>query len=171
MYRAVALGLERGLPLEQIEINMGKDGRTFLNGEDVTDLLHTPDLDQASSRVATRPEVRARLVALQQKIARHHDVVMEGRDIGTVVLPDADVKLFLQASPQERARRRAHERHERDLNTILSEILVRDERDRSRAIAPLIPARDAIIIDTDQKSLTKVISEAVDRVEERLGGR
>lgn len=171
MYRAVALGLEQGLALDAIQVDMDEAGRTRLNGEDVSDLLHTPALDQASSRVATQPAVRKRLVALQRGIALAHDVVMEGRDIGTVVLPNADVKLFLQASPRERALRRARQRHESNVEEILAEILARDERDRTRAVSPLNPATDAITIDTDSKSLAQVIREAVDLVEGRLGGR
>ncbi len=171
MYRAVALGLDRGLALDKIEITVDHHGRTLLNGEDVSALLQTPKLDQASSKVATRPEVRERLVALQQRIAAQHNVVMEGRDIGTVVLPRAKVKLFLQASPQERAARRAGERTGSEFSVILADIITRDLRDRTRAIAPLNPAIDALIIDTDQKSLAEVIREAMDLVEERLGGR
>jgi cytidylate kinase len=171
MYRAVALGLERGLTLDEIEITMDHKGRILLNGKDVSDLLHTPDLDQASSRVATIPEVRKKLVSLQRGIAAHHDVVMEGRDIGTVVLPNAEVKLFLQASPEERARRRVSERDGMGFDATLADILARDLRDRTRAVSPLNPATDAIIIDTDQKSLAEVISEAIDLVEEQLGGR
>ncbi len=169
MYRAVALGLSRGIPLEEIDISMDRTGRIFLNGEDVTSLLHTPEMDQASSRVATIPEVRARLVALQRQIAAGRDVVMEGRDIGTVVLPKAEVKIFLQASPEERARRRMQERPGLDFQKTLSEIIARDVRDSTRKASPLNPAPDAIIIDTDQKSLTEVISEAIDLVKERLG--
>ncbi len=168
MYRAVALGLTRGISLDEIEITLDENGRIFLNGEDVTDLLHTPEMDQASSRVATLPEVRERLVALQRRIAAGHDVVMEGRDIGTVVLPNADVKIFLQASPQERARRRMQERDGLDYEETLQEIIARDARDSTRKVSPLNPAPDAIIIDTDQKSLTEVISEAIDLVKERL---
>lgn len=171
MYRAIALGLDRGLAIDGIEITMDENERFLLNGEDVTDLLHTPKLDQGSSKVATRPEVRERLVTLQRRIAADRDVVMEGRDIGTVVLPDAKVKIFLQASPLERAKRRVKERKGTDLSVTLSEILARDERDRTRAIAPLNPARDALIIDTNQKSLAEVISEAIDLVKERLGER
>ncbi len=168
MYRAVGLGLTRGMPLDEIEITMDRNGRVFLNGEDVTDKLHTPEMDQASSRVATMPAVRKRLVALQQRIAAGQDVVMEGRDIGTVVLPHADVKLFLQASPEERARRRMRERPELDYEETLRELLARDARDSTRKVSPLNPAPDAIIINTDQKSLTEVISEAIDLVKERL---
>lgn len=171
MYRAVALGLDRGLNLDEIDITMDKDGRFLLNREDVTDLLHTPKLDQESSRVATKPKVRERLVAIQRKIAASFDVVMEGRDIGTVVLPEAGVKIFLKANPLERAKRRANQRKATDLSTTLNEILTRDVRDRTRAISPLNPARDAIIIDTDRKSLAEVISEAIDLVKGRLGER
>ena len=171
MYRAVALGRDRGLNLDEIDITMDKDGRFLLNGEDVTDLLHTPKLDQESSRVATKPKVREKLVAIQRKIAASFDVVMEGRDIGTVVLPEAGVKIFLKANPLERAKRRANQRKATDLSTTLNEILTRDVRDRTRAISPLNPARDAIIIDTDRKSLAEVISEAIDLVKGRLGER
>lgn len=171
MYRAVALGLDRGLNLDEIDITMDKDGRFLLNGEDVTDLLHTPKLDQESSQVATKPRVREKLVAIQRKIAASFDVVMEGRDIGTVVLPEAEVKIFLKANPLERAKRRANQRKGTDLSTTLNEILTRDVRDRTRAISPLNPARDAIIIDTDRKSLAEVISEAIDLVKGRLGER
>lgn len=171
MYRAVALGLDRSLNLDEIDITMDKDGRFLLNGEDVTDLLYTPKLDQESSRVATKPKVREKLVAIQRKIAASFDVVMEGRDIGTVVLPEAGVKIFLKANPLERAKRRANQRKATDLSTTLNEILTRDVRDRTRAISPLNPARDAIIIDTDRKSLAEVISEAIDLVKGRLGER
>ena len=168
MYRAVALGLERGLALNEVHVTMSDAGRILLNGEDVSDILHTPELDQASSRVATRPEVRELLVRLQQEIAEGHDVVMEGRDIGTVVLPHADVKIFLQASPEERARRRASERNQTQLSRTLREIVTRDRRDQTRTIAPLNPASDAIIMNTDNKSLAEVVSEAIALVEERL---
>ncbi len=171
MYRAVALAFERGLSLDRIEIDVSADGRLLLNGEDVTDLLHTPELDQGSSKVATLPEVRERLVALQRAIADRVDVVMEGRDIGTVVLPDADVKIFLRASPEVRARRRASQRGDSEFTETLREIIRRDERDSTREIAPLNPASDATIIDTDQKTLTEVISEAIHLVKERLEGR
>ena len=171
MYRAVALAFERGLSLDRIEIDVSADGRLLLNGEDVTDLLHTPELDQGSSKVATLPEVRERLVALQRAIADRVDVVMEGRDIGTVVLPDADVKIFLRASPEVRARRRASQRGDSEFTETLREIIRRDERDSTREIAPLNPASDATIIVTDQKTLTEVISEAIHLVKERLEGR
>ena len=171
MYRAVGLGFRRGLTLDQIDLEVTESGRVLMNGEDVTDRLHTPEIDQAASEVGTMGEVRERLVALQQEMARGIDVVMEGRDIGTVVLPDADVKIFLAASPAERARRRAADRGEVDTERTLSEIEIRDERDTSRAIGPLNAASDATIIDTDRKPLAEVISEAIHLVKERLQGR
>jgi cytidylate kinase len=171
MYRAAALGLARGLSLDAMTIDVTEDERLLLNGADVTDLLHTPELDQKSSEVATRGDVRAKLVALQRDMAARSSVVMEGRDIGTVVLPDADVKIFLRASPDIRAHRRAGERGDRSLHETLEQLCARDERDSTRAIAPLNPAPDATIIETDQKTLPEVISAAADLVKEHLNKR
>jgi len=171
MYRAVGMALRRGLALEEIELEVTEDERLIMNGEDVSDQLHTPEIDQASSEVATIPEVRARLVAQQQRIAEGIDIVMEGRDIGTVVLPDADVKIFLAARPGERARRRALDRGEEKIDQTLREIISRDHRDTSREVGPLNAATDATIIDTDRKPLAEVISEAIHLVKERLGRR
>jgi CMP/dCMP kinase len=171
MYRAAALGLARGLSLDAMTIDVTEDERLLLNGADVTDLLHTPELDQKSSEVATRGDVRAKLVALQRDMAARSNVVMEGRDIGTVVLPDADVKIFLRASPDIRAHRRAGERGDRSLHETLEQLRDRDQRDSTRAIAPLNPAPDATIIETDQKTLPEVISAAADLVKEHLNKR
>ena len=168
MYRAVALAFDRGIDLSDIDIEVTKDGRFLLNGEDVTAQLHTPELDQKSSQVATLPEVRDRLVEIQRAIAARHDVVMEGRDIGTVVLPDADVKIFLQATVRERAVRRIEQRQSGDLEEVERELTVRDKRDSERAVAPLKPAEDATIIETDRKSLKEVISAASNLVKDRL---
>jgi cytidylate kinase len=168
MYRAVALGLSRGQTLETLDITIDHSGIIRLNGEDITDVLYTSTLDEAASRVATQMPVREKLVRLQREIAASRDVVMEGRDIGTVVLPNADVKVYLNASPEERARRRAEERSTSEYEKILDEIRRRDERDRNRKLSPLNPACDAIIIDSDQKTLAEVISEAVELVKERL---
>ena len=168
MYRAVALGLSRGYTLEALDITLDSRGNIRLNDEDITELLHTSTLDEAASQVATQKAVRDKLVRLQRDIAASRDVVMEGRDIGTVVLPDADVKLYLNASPEARARRRANERSVKDYSKILKEIHRRDDRDRNRALSPLNPACDAIIINSDRKTLAEVISEAVELVKERL---
>jgi len=168
MYRAVALGLSRGIPLDRIRIQVSDAGTFLLNDDDVTGCLHTPALDRASSEVATRADVRHRLVALQQAIAAGRNIVMEGRDIGTVVLPHADAKIFLEASPEVRARRRAQQRGEVDHRTILKDLRERDHRDRTRALSPLNAASDARIIDTSEKALSKVILEAIAWVKERL---
>ena len=169
MYRAVALAYDREIPLERIDIVVTLDERFLLNDEDVTDLLHTPEMDQKSSRVATLPEVRRRMVELQRTMAGRYDVVMEGRDIGTVVLPDADVKIFLEATPRVRALRRVQQRGELDASRVEQELIVRDKRDSERSIAPLKPASDATIIQTDQKPLEEVISVASSLVRDRLG--
>ena len=169
MYRAVALAYDRGMPLELIDIVVTLDERFLLNDEDVTDLLHTPAMDQKSSQVATLPEVRRRMVELQRTMASRYDVVMEGRDIGTVVLPDADVKIFLQATPRVRALRRVRQRGESDASRVEQELIVRDKRDSERSVAPLKPASDATIIQTDQKPLGEVISVASNLVRDRLG--
>ncbi len=168
MYRAVALGFDRGIKLSDIDIQVTSDERFLLNGQDVTSQLHTPELDQKSSQVATLPKVRARLVELQRKIADQHDVVMEGRDIGAVVLPDADVKIFLKATSHERASRRIRQRQCGEVEQVARELIVRDTRDSERAVAPLKPARDATIIETDHKPLEEVISEASNLVKDRL---
>ena len=171
MYRAVALAFDRGLALDAITIDVTDTERFLLNGTDVTDLLHTPEYDEKSSQVATQSEVREFLVRLQRRIADRGNIVMEGRDIGTVVLPEADVKLFLDASPEVRAARRVAQRKDENLAATLEELSRRDDRDEGRAIAPLKPARDATIIDTDRKTLVEVISAASNLVRERLGRR
>jgi cytidylate kinase len=171
LYRAVALAVSRGRALDEIDLRLTRAGRVLVNGEDVSDLLHTSEVDQASSRVAAIPEVRAKLLSMQREIAERESVVMEGRDIGTVVLPDADVKIFLAASAEERARRRAMDHASEDIETTRREIEVRDRRDSTREIAPLSAASDATILDTDRKPLAEVISEAISLVKERLDGR
>ena len=168
MYRAVALAFDRGIDLAAIDIEVTKDDRFLLNGQDVTAQLHTSEMDQKSSQVATLPEVRDRLVELQRSMADRHDVVMEGRDIGTVVLPHADVKIFLKATVRERAARRIEQRQTGQLENVERELTVRDKRDSERAVAPLKPAEDATIIETDRKSLKEVISVASNLVRDRL---
>ena len=168
MYRAVALAFDRGIDLAAIDIEVTKDERFLLNGQDVTAQLHIPEMDQKSSQVATLPEVRDRLVELQRSMADRHDVVMEGRDIGTVVLPHADVKIFLKATVRERAARRIEQRQTGQLEDVEHELAVRDKRDSERAVAPLKPAEDATIIETDRKSLKEVISVASNLVRDRL---
>lgn len=166
MYRAAALAHQQGLALEETEITVDEEGRVFLNGKDVSPLLSNPELDELSSRLAADSRVRARLVELQRSIAEGRDVVMEGRDIGTVVLPEAELKIFLWASLEERARRRQREQGG-SFEEVLAAIRRRDERDSSRACAPLRPAPDAVVVDTTEKSPAEVLGLVLQLVEER----
>src|SRR5579863_795837 len=131
----------------------GPRSRVLLDGRDVEDRIRTPEVTLAASKVSRLPEVRRKLIALQRRIAAGRDVVMEGRDIGTVVLPDARLKIFLTADPQARARRRLEQdRGEgRGLGTLdetAREIARRDRLDTERSISPLVPAADAVELDT-----------------------
>jgi len=166
MYRAAALAKKRGMAPEKVCIEVREGGRILLEGEDVTELLENSDLDELSSQVAVDGRVRRHLVALQRQIAQGRQVVMEGRDIGTVVLPDADLKIFLWAEPEERARRRLAERGG-DFQEILAAIRRRDERDSTRKDSPLRPAPDAVILDTTGLSREQVLTVALELVEER----
>ncbi|HEC63038.1 MAG TPA: (d)CMP kinase [Candidatus Acetothermia bacterium] len=166
MYRAAALAKRRGLPPDRVRIEVRAGGRVWLEGEDVTELLDDPALDELSSQVAVDSAVRRHLVALQREIAAGRQVVMEGRDIGTVVLPDAELKIFLWAEPEERARRRVAERGG-DLQEHLEAIRRRDERDSTRQDSPLRPAADAVLLDTTGRSPDEVLEKALKLVEER----
>lgn len=168
MYRAVAWAVKHKIDWKRAKLEVRDNGRVLLNGRDITAELSSPEIDELSSQVAVKPEVRRHLVALQRRIARARDVVMEGRDIGTVVLPDAELKIFLWATPQERARRRLRERGG-DYQKILEAIRRRDERDSTRADSPLRPAEDAVIIDTTDKSPDEVLRLVLELVEERRG--
>jgi cytidylate kinase len=148
MYRCVALAGER--PIESLDIEFEED-RVILAGEDVTEAIRTPDISLEASRRATDPKVRAALVAKQRELIGSGDWVAEGRDIGTVVAPDAEVKVFLTADPSERARRR---------EIPLEELAERDGRDEGREHSPLRAADDAIVVDTT--GLT--VDEVVDRI-------
>jgi len=163
MYRCVALAELRGVedPLG-CEIELG--GRVTLGGEDVTDAIRAPDVSARASQVAARPEVRERLVALQRGMIASGDYVAEGRDIGTVVAPDAELKVFLTASPQERAQRRA-EQTGADPAQVLAEQRERDERDETREHSPLQPAPDALRVDTTGRSVDEVVAEIAELVQ------
>jgi cytidylate kinase len=143
--------------------------RVLLEGRDVTDALRTPEAGEWASRVAALPEVRTRLVARQRRLGADGGVVMDGRDIGTVVFPTADCKFFVTASPAERARRRANEigAPEHDLAAIQRDIERRDLRDSARAHAPLKPAPDAEIVDTTELTADEVTERLLGRVLER----
>lgn len=144
----------------------------LLDGRDVTRAIRTTEMSDGASRVSALPAVRASLLELQRRLARAGDCVVEGRDIGTVVLPDAPLKLFVTASAEERARRRHAELlargQESDLAKTLAEIKERDARDSGRAVAPLKPAKDAILLDTSELTLDEVVAKMLDLAQERL---
>jgi CMP/dCMP kinase len=134
-----------------------RGGRTILNGREVTEAIRTRDVSAAASRLAADRGVREALVAKQRELIAHGDWVAEGRDIGTVVAPSAELKVFLTASPRERARRRALELGA-DPKIVLAEQVLRDERDSTRADSPLKPAPGAITVDTTELSLDAVVA-------------
>ena len=160
MYRCVALAELRGADPLACAIDLD-DGRVLLDGEDVTEAIRTPPVTARASQVAARPEVRERLVALQRELIEAGDYVAEGRDIGTVVAPDAELKVFLTATPEERARRRA-EQTGGDPADVLREQLRRDERDATRAHSPLQPAPDALTVDTTGLDVDEVVARIAD---------
>ena len=133
----------------------------LLDGEDVTDAIRTPEVSEAASRAAAIPEVRAAMVDKQRALMATGDWVAEGRDIGTVVAPDAPVKVFLTASPEERARRRSEELGA-DEATVLAEQTIRDERDTTREHSPLEPAPGAHVLDTTGLSIDEVVERIAD---------
>jgi cytidylate kinase len=135
-------------------------GRVTLDGRDVTDEIRSPAVSEAASRVAADPGVRAALVAKQRELIAAGDLVAEGRDIGTVVAPDAELKIFLTAAPRERARRRAQERGA-DQDTVRAEQALRDERDATRAHSPLRPAPGAVTLDTTGLTVEEVVNRIV----------
>src|SRR5215468_78624 len=132
-----------------------------IDGTDVTRAIRTPEIDRAATAVARLPHVRAALVLRQRALGQHGGIVMEGRDIGTVVFPRADVKVYLDASPDERARRRAldpaHSGGPSKVADVASALTARDEADRTRAASPLYAASDAVIVDTTGKSIDDVV--------------
>ncbi len=192
MYRAVALKVinnnidtrdQENITkiLDDINISMVNDNEKgqmiFLNGEDVTKTIRMPEVSLGASNVALIPAVRLKLVELQRQLAKKDNVLMDGRDIGTYVLPDADIKIFLTASLEDRAMRRYEEMimkgHECDLDTVKTDIKKRDENDSGRKFAPLKPAEDAIIIDTSgneyEQSLEILLKTISDKMVELIG--
>lgn len=191
LYRAVTLAtLRQGVPptdsaaivdlvrMSTLDVRPPSvdDGRlydVFLDGADVTWEIRGPAVDAEVSTVSAHPEVRDALLDVQRRIARQGRVVMVGRDIGTVVVPDASVKIFLVASPAERARRRHHEQTERGLHSSYKEVLddlqLRDRLDSERAVAPLRAAADATIVSTDGLSVDQVVAKLNDLVSQAWG--
>lgn len=162
--------------LEDLNLRMdyGGDGvqRMYLSGRDVTETIRENEISALASQVAALPAVREFLLEFQRKQAREHDVVMDGRDIGTVVLPQAGVKIFLTAAPEARARRRTAELLQRgqdaDFDEILREIRQRDEQDENRPVAPLRQAEDAALLDTTNLDLKGSLEALLTLVRERL---
>ncbi len=166
--------VEALLPEIQLEMVYREDGlqHMILNGEDVTKEIRLPEISMYASRVSAIPAVRAFLMDMQRDMARTHSVIMDGRDIGTVVLPQADVKLFLTASAEDRARRRCLELEERGTpepyEKLLEEMQERDRNDASRSAAPLRPAEDAVILDTTGNTFQQSFDLLLQTIKERL---
>jgi len=167
MYRAVGLAAQRvgREPAEvagEVDIAFDEGGRrVLLGGEDVSDAIRTPEASELASQAAALPVVREAMVERQRELVHDGDWVAEGRDIGTVVAPGAEVKVFLDASPEERARRRAAQTGG-EYEAILADQKVRDERDRTRAASPLTAAEDAVTLDTTGLSLDEVVDRIVE---------
>lgn len=187
LYRAIGLSaLRNGIDiqdreginrlLEVTKVDLGYvDGeqRVFLNGDDVSGQIRTEEVSMAASAVSAQPEVRAFLLDLQRDLARKNDVVMDGRDIGTVVLPDAGCKIFLTATAEERAMRRYKQLLEKgekaDYEAVLEDLRKRDYNDTHREIAPLKLADDGIEIDTTELDLEGSIRKVIETAKEKLG--
>ena len=182
MYRAVAWKAQQdGSPLDDDDAVSAlaegsaiaqDNGRTTINGHDVTREIRTPAIDKAAASVARLPHVREALVRRFRELGKGGGVVMEGRDIGTVVFPDADLKFYIDASPEERARRRAadpaHTGGQGSLELVQSDIAARDQSDSTRAVAPLAKANDAIYIDTTSMPIGEVVKQVLTLIEQRL---
>ena len=178
MYRAVGWAADqRGLSLTDedavsalaatLQLTV-EDGLVVADGTDITRAVRTPDIDKAATAVARMPKVREILVDRQRALARGRGVVMEGRDIGTVVFPDADVKIYLDASPQERARRRAadpaHGGGPQELAAVATALAARDKIDSTRSVSPLMVAPDAIVVDTTDIPVDAVVARVLEMV-------
>ena len=183
MYRAVAWLVGR----EGIDLSDGDavarlaasavtevNGRVSINGHDVTEAIRTPEMDRAAAIVSRHPQVRAVLVDRQREYGREGGVVMEGRDIGSVVFPDADVKVYLDASPEERARRRAYDESRTPggpapgIADVARELAARDTSDTTRAVSPLTRVTDAIYLDTTGLPIDEVVSRVMAIVQMKL---
>lgn len=179
MYRAVGLfairdgvTLDDALKLGQMAtaaaVRLDSAGRVFLNGDEITAAIRTPEISAAASRVAAVAEVRAALVLKQRAMAEAGGVVMEGRDIGTVVFPDAAVKIFLDANPEERVHRRSAEQPDIPSGQLAVQIAERDARDRGRAESPLLQASDAVYVDSTGLTPDQVEEQILRIVRERI---
>jgi cytidylate kinase len=179
MYRAVGWkALRDAVPLDDdvavaalaADARIEVAAQVTIDGIDITREIRTPEIDRAAAAVARLPRVRSLLVAQQRQMGRSGGIVMEGRDIGTVVFPDADVKLYLDASPEERARRRAadpaHSGVPATVSEVATQLTQRDEIDRTRKASPLYAASDARVVNTDGKTVDEVVREVMTAVRE-----
>ncbi len=163
--------------LDELTVGIEYDGdglqHMIMNGMDVTKDIRTPEISQKASLVSTHAVVRDMLLEMQRDVARAHNVIMDGRDIGTVVLPKADVKIFLTASPEVRARRRMEELAQKGISQsfakTLEEIRQRDEQDIHRPIAPLKQAKDSIVVNTSEMDIDEVVADILKIVERKRG--
>jgi cytidylate kinase len=190
MYRVVGLQVQRaGLDLEaegaEVKLTQllagldlglapgeeGKETRAFLDGEDVSDIIRTPEMSMLASRVSAEPEVRKKLYEMQRAIGRNGAIVAEGRDMGTVVFPEALHKFFLDASPEERSTRRQKQLTENgvqvEFDEIFAQIQKRDKDDSSRSLAPMQPAEDAVVVDSSEMSINEVVAFMLEKIEEK----
>lgn len=188
LYRTIGLAVcRRGIDgtdvpgilatLPEIQVGLTyRDGaqHVLLDGEDVSDAIRTPQISTYASQVSSVPEVRAYLLDLQRDLARRQSVIMDGRDIGTVILPDAKVKIFLTASPEKRAARRCAELREKGQDVTVEGILTdmerRDALDASRAVAPLKQAEDAVLVDTSDLTLKQSIEAVLTVIRDKMEG-
>ncbi len=157
-----------------IQIDFREDGQhMILNGKDITGEIRTPEITACASQVAAQPAVREFLLDLQRDLAKRHNIIMDGRDIGTVVLPNASLKIFLTATPEKRAQRRYEEYLEKGQKASYEEVLAdqkqRDYDDSHRKLAPLKQARDAVVVDTTELGLQESIDAVTTLIRERLG--
>ena len=183
MYRALGLkalreGLDPGNEKDivalcgrlDLQVRMGENGqKTLLDGEDVSSLIRTPEVSMAASTVSRYAAVRKRMVALQQELAAGQDMILDGRDICTTVLPDAPLKIYLTASAEERARRRWLEMKEKNspetLEEVLRQVRERDEQDMNRPVEPLRQAEDAVLLDSTELTFDQVVDRIVGMAE------
>ena len=170
MYRCVALARLRDPQANAVALEIALADSVTLNGEDVGEEIRSPAVTELASEVAAEPEVRAAMALRQQAMLASGDWVAEGRDIGTVIAPQAELKIFLTAGPTERARRRA-EQTGRPLDEVLAEQQQRDRRDGERELSPLVAAADAVQLDTTALSADEAIAEIVELATQRSGGR
>lgn len=183
LYRTIALYItENNISDEDIEKSLENaevslkfiNGvqRVYLGDRDVSDLIRTPEISMSASRTSAIPAVRKHLFGLQQKIAKENNVIMDGRDIGTVVLPNADVKIFLTASAEERAKRRFKELSEKpncpEYQEILDDIIKRDYQDMNRETAPLKQAEDAVLVDSTNLTLEQAVEKIIEIVRKKI---